>query len=55
MASAEVKPDLGQASRFVAIDFVSRKREGYFYYVMELGDMQAPGWEREPATYKPMT
>jgi len=36
------------------VDFVSRKkREGYFYYVMELGDAQTPGWEDNPNTYKP--
>jgi len=36
------------------IDFVSRmKPEGYFYYVMELGDGQVAGWQQDPATYKP--
>lgn len=35
------------------VDFVSRKREGYFYYVMELGDALMPGWEREPSNYRP--
>jgi serine/threonine protein kinase len=36
------------------IDLVSKmKSEGYFYYVMELGDAQAPGWEQQPALYKP--
>jgi CHASE2 domain-containing sensor protein len=35
------------------VDFVSEKKSGYFYYVMELGDPQQPDWEREPATYKP--
>ncbi len=37
------------------IDLVSKmKREGYFYYVMELGDAQTPGWERDPTLYKSM-
>ena len=37
------------------IDFVSRmKPDGYFYYAMELGDPVTPGWEQNPATYKPL-
>ena len=36
------------------IDLVSKmKDEGYFYYVMELGDAQTPGWEKDPSLYKP--
>ena len=35
------------------VDFVSGKKPGYFYYVMELGDALQPGWEREPASYRP--
>ena len=35
------------------VEFVSEKRAGYFYYVMELGDPLEPGWETEPSTYKP--
>jgi TIR domain/Protein kinase domain len=36
------------------IDFVSRKKpEGYFYYVMELGDALQPGWEQNPGRYRP--
>jgi len=35
------------------VDFVSEKLEGYFYYVMELGDPLEPGWEGEPSTYRP--
>ncbi len=35
------------------IELVSRmKGEGYFYYVMELGDSQTPGWENNPALYQ---
>jgi CHASE2 domain-containing sensor protein len=35
------------------VDFVSGKLDGYFYYVMELGDSIEPGWQREPSKYKP--
>ena len=35
------------------VDFVSEKLDGYFYYVMELGDPLETGWEHEPSTYKP--
>jgi CHASE2 domain-containing sensor protein len=35
------------------VEFVSEKQEGYFYYVMELGDPLEPGWEHEPSTYRP--
>jgi serine/threonine protein kinase len=36
------------------VDFVSTKRkEGFFYYVMELGDGLTAGWEEQPSTYRP--
>jgi CHASE2 domain-containing sensor protein len=35
------------------VDFVSKKKNGCFYYVMELGDALAPGWEHSPGEYKP--
>jgi serine/threonine protein kinase len=36
------------------VDFVSRHEdEGYFYYVMELGDSLTPGWENDPKLYTP--
>jgi len=48
------KPVSDKHRGLLRVDFVSRKkREGYFYYVMELGDAEAPGWENQPATYKP--
>lgn len=48
------KPVSEKHSGLLRVDFVSRmKDEGYFYYVMELGDAQVPGWERDPSTYKP--
>ena len=48
------KPISDKHPGLLRVDFVSRKkREGYFYYVMELGDAQADGWEENPALYKP--
>ena len=48
------KPVSDKHPGLLRVDFVSRKkREGYFYYVMELGDARAPGWEENPAAYKP--
>jgi CHASE2 domain-containing sensor protein len=35
------------------VDFVSEKLDGYFYYVMELGDSLESDWQREPLKYKP--
>jgi CHASE2 domain-containing sensor protein len=37
----------------VRVDFVSEKLDGYFYYVMEIGDSVEPDWEREPSKYRP--
>lgn len=49
------KPISDKHPGLLRVDFVSRKKgEGYFYYVMELGDALAPGaWEQDPAAYKP--
>ena len=48
------KPVSDKHPGLLRVDFVSRKkRDGYFYYVMELGDARAPGWEENPAAYKP--
>ncbi len=48
------KPISEKHPGLLRIELVSRmKNEGYFYYVMELGDAQSPGWERQPALYKP--
>ena len=39
----------------LCIDFVSRiKPEGFFYYVMELGDSVAAEWEQNPSAYAPL-
>jgi len=47
------KPISDKHPGLLRVDFVTRKREGYFYYVMELGDALVAGWEREPARYRP--
>lgn len=47
------KPISDKHPGLLRVDFVTRRREGYFYYVMELGDALLPGWEQNPATYKP--
>jgi len=48
------KPLSGEHPGLLRVDFVSmKKKEGYFYYVMELGDASEPGWEKNPSGYKP--
>jgi serine/threonine protein kinase len=47
------KPISDKHPGLLRVDFVSRKRDGYFYYVMELGDPLDPGWQGEPSTYRP--
>jgi hypothetical protein len=47
------KPISDKHPGLLRVDFVSKKRADYFYYVMELGDPIDAGWEREPSTYKP--
>lgn len=48
------KPVSEKHPGLLRIDLVSKmKDEGYFYYVMELGDAQQPGWEAKPQLYKP--
>jgi CHASE2 domain-containing sensor protein len=48
------KPVSEKHPGLLRIDLVSKmKDEGYFYYVMELGDAQQPGWEKDPSLYKP--
>ena len=48
------KPVSEKHSGLLRIEMVSKmKNEGYFYYVMELGDAQVDGWEKNPPTYKP--
>lgn len=49
------KPVSEKHPGLLRIDLVSKmKPEGYFYYVMELGDAQSPGWEKQPQLYKPI-
>lgn len=48
------KPLSGEHPGLLRVDFVSmRKKEGYFYYVMELGDAAESGWEQNPSAYRP--
>jgi CHASE2 domain-containing sensor protein len=48
------KPISDKHPGLLRIDFVStKKKQGYFYYVMELGDALEPGWEKAPSSYKP--
>lgn len=48
------KPISDKHPGLLRVDFVSRmKREGYFYYVMDLGDAIVEGWQENPAIYKP--
>ena len=48
------KPISDKHPGLLRIDFISRKKDdGYFYYVMELGDSLNPGWQKAPQSYKP--
>ena len=48
------KPISDKHPGLLRVDFVSRKkRAGYFYYVMELGDSLAEGWRENPSLYRP--
>jgi len=48
------KPVSSKHPGLLGVDFVSKQKpEGYFYYVMELGDSRVPGWQENPALYKP--
>ena len=47
------KPVSDKHPGLLRVDYVSMQREGYFYYVMELGDSIESGWEADPARYKP--
>ncbi len=47
------KPISDKHPGLLRVDFVSRKREKYFYYVMELGDALEGGWDGRPSSYQP--
>ena len=48
------KPISNQHPGLLHIDHVNRnEHEGYFYYVMELGDAYDAGWEKNGGTYQP--
>jgi CHASE2 domain-containing sensor protein len=49
------KPISDKHPGLLRVDFVcKKKKEGYFYYVMELGDALEPGWEGDPRRYAPL-
>lgn len=49
------KPISNKHLGLLTVDFVSAQQpDGYFYYVMELGDSRVPGWETKPETYAPL-
>lgn len=47
------QPISGKYPGLLRVDFVSEKQDGYFYYVMELGDSMASGWEKDAQLFKP--
>jgi CHASE2 domain-containing sensor protein len=48
------KPVSERHPGLLRIELVSKLKEtGYYYYVMELGDAQHAGWEKQPSLYKP--
>jgi CHASE2 domain-containing sensor protein len=48
------KPISEKHPGLLRVELVSKKRpEGFFFYVMELGDSRNPGWEQQPSLYKP--
>jgi CHASE2 domain-containing sensor protein len=50
------KPVSEQHPALLRVEFINRVvSEGFFYYVMELGDAMEPGWEANPTLYKPRT
>ncbi len=51
---ARIKPISKKHPGLLEVDYISpKKAEGYFYYVMELGDGLTPGWEADPSSYRP--
>jgi serine/threonine protein kinase len=47
------QPLSGQHPGLLNVEFVSERRDGYFYYVMELADSLTPDWQRKPVRYQP--
>lgn len=50
---SKYQPISDQHPGLLQLEFVSEKLDGYFYYVMELGDALEAGWDAAPATYRP--
>ncbi len=47
------QPVSDQHPGLLRVEFVSEKKDGYFFYAMELADSLEPGWEQKPSAYKP--
>ena len=48
-------PVSSQHPGLLHVHYVARdEREGYFFYVMDLGDSEDSGWERNPPSYQPL-
>ena len=42
----------GKHPGLLRVDFISEKKNGFFYYTMELGDSLVAEWQRHPALFK---
>ena len=48
------KPVSNEHTGLLHVDYVNRNEaDGYFYYVMDLGDAMDPGWEKNGGKYEP--
>ncbi len=48
-------PVSSQHPNLLRVHYIGRdEREGYFFYVMDLGDSEVSGWEKNPTSYKPL-
>jgi serine/threonine protein kinase len=43
----------GEHPGLLRVNLVSEELEGFFYYIMELGDSLEPDWQKQPSKYKP--
>jgi CHASE2 domain-containing sensor protein len=43
----------GEHPGLLRVNLVSEELDGFFYYVMELGDSLEPDWKKQPSKYKP--
>jgi CHASE2 domain-containing sensor protein len=47
------QPISHQHPGLLPVEFVSEKRDGHFFYIMELGDSLEPAWQSAPQKYRP--